>query len=426
MRTLIIGNSASAVGAIESMRQHDQTAEILLITAEPSLIYSRPLLSHYLSGEIDEARLAYRHADFYTQHGVNAVLNSEVVAIEPQAHRVRTALGETYAYDKLLICTGGMPIVPPVPGIDTPGVFTFTRLADVRGILEYMQSRPVRDVVVVGGGMIGIKATDALVACGLHVTMVELAPRILSASFDEIASNMVANIFRQGGVDVYTENTVTKVLSEQGHVASVELKDGRVLPCDLLILGIGVRPNVRIAQEAGIQVNRGIVVDEYMRTSEPDIYAAGDVAEAYDLVVDMNRTVAIWPNAYRQGAIGGAHIVGVARADRGGVAMNTIEALGVPAMTIGNANATEKEGYEVLSELNERELTYRRLVVKDNLLVGVILVRNINRAGIYTGLIRNKIPLGDTRKSLLHERLSLLSLPDNYRKHVVTGMGIEV
>ena len=186
-----------------------------------------------------------------------------------------------------------------------------------------------------------------------------------------------------------------------------------------------MRPNADLAKEAGITVNRGIVVDEYMRTSAPDVYAAGDVAEAYDLVVDMNRTVAIWPNAYRQGAIAGSHIVGVHRADAGGIAMNTIEVLGVPAMSIGNGNAPD-EGHDILVETDIAKNCYRRLVLKDDCLVGAILVGNVNRAGIYTGLIRNKISIGDSRKNLMSEGFGLLSVPEKYRKHVVTGAGVEV
>jgi len=436
VRVVIIGNSATAVGAVESMRQHDQCSEIVIVTAEGSEVYSRPLLSHYVSGQIDASRLAYRDADFYTRHGVKAVLDTEVVAIEPHEHRIRAASGETFSYDKLIICTGGVPIVPPVPGIDVGpegGVFTFTRLADAVGILDYLDEHDVQHAVVVGGGMIGIKATDALVHRAssrensmLFVTMVELAPRILSAGFDETASALITDVFAEGGVEVLTENTVTQAHTSDGRLTSVSLRDGRELVCELLIFGIGVRPNAGLAADAGLAVNRGIVVDEFMRTSDPDIYAAGDVAEAYDLVVDMNRTVAIWPNAYRQGAIAGAHIVGVPRADAGGVAMNTVEALGIPAMAIGSANVSEDEGYEVLSDLDQHARTYRRLVIQDDRLVGAILVNNINRAGIYTGLIRNKIPIGDARKALMDEMLTLLSLPDNYRKHVVTGVGIEV
>ncbi len=425
MRLVIIGNSATAVGAIESIREYDQSAEIVVISAEPTMIYSRPMLSHYLAGEIDRSRLAYRGATFYTRHQVAPILENRVTTIEPEAHRVHTASGQAFAYDKLLICTGGQPIVPPVPGLDLDGVFTFTRLDDAERLLAHLKARHVQRVVVVGGGMIGIKATDALMKRGLQVTMVELAPLILSAALDAQASAMMTRLLQQAGVGVHTGNTVTEILGAEGRVTGARLKDDRIVPCESVVFGIGVRPNAGLAKAAGIQVNRGIVVDEFMRTSALDVYAAGDVAEAYDLVVDMNRTVAIWPNAYRQGAIAGAHMVGVSRPDRGGVAMNTIEVAGVPAMSIGNSNAPE-DGHDVLADLDERRNVYKRLVLRDDRLIGAILVGQINRAGIYTGLIRNKIDVSESRRGLLEGNINLLSLPDQYRKHVVRGAGIEV
>ena len=433
MRIIIIGNSATAVGAIETIRQHDQQAEILAISEEPHMIYSRPMLSHFLAGEVDRLHLAYRGSDFYTRHNVQPLLNSRVVAIDTAAHTVRIEAGNSYSYDKLLICTGGLPIVPPLPGLGAEGIFTLTRLDDALGITQHLEeaqdsARPVRRAVVVGGGMIGIKATDALMKRHFRVTMVELAPRILSAALDETASQLLTTLLREQGVQVLTNNTLAAIRSENGKIAAVETRDGQVIPCELLVFGIGVRPNADLAKAAAITVNRGIVVDSYMRTSAPDVYGAGDVAEAYDLVVDMNRIVAIWPNAYRQGAIAGAHIVGVPRGDEGGVAMNTVEVCGVPAISIGNGNmeGDPSEGYEVLVELRMSEHRYKRLVLKDNRLVGAILVGNISRAGIYTGLIRNRLDVSACRRSLLSEHFGLLSLPDQYRKHIVTGVGIEV
>jgi NAD(P)H-nitrite reductase large subunit len=425
VRAIIIGNSATAVGAVESMRQYDQSVEIMTISEEPHMIYSRPMLSHFLAGEIDKTRLAYRRADFYTKHNVQPILNNRVEAIDLAARTVRTATGDSYSYDKLLISTGGTPIVPPVPGMDAEGVFTFTRLDDALGIVTYLEQHPVEHAVVVGGGMIGMKAVDALTKRHVRVSVVELAPRILSAALDEPASQIIADLMREEGITVLTENTLTNIQKEEGRISAVELRDGRVVKCQLLIFGIGVRPNSALAAASGVKVNRGVAVDEYMRTSAPDVYAAGDVAEAYDLVVDMNRTVAIWPNAYRQGAIAGAHMVGVPRADQGGVAMNTVEVCGVAAMSIGNGNVAE-QGHEILVEKDERNHRYKRLVIKDERLVGAILVGDINRAGIYTGIIRNKLNVSDVRKSLMSEHFGLLSLPDQYRKHIVTGSGIEV
>lgn len=426
MRTLIIGNSAAAVGVVESMRQHDREAEIVVISDEPyEMIYSRPMLSHYLGAEIEKSRLAYRGTDFHERYNVTPILGTRIVKIEPEEHRVRAASGEVYAYDRLVISTGGTPIVPPIPGVEMGGVYSFTRLDDAESIIRALEERVVRHCIVVGGGMIGMKATDALMKRGVSVTILELAPRILGAALDETGSRMMTGLLESAGVEVLTENTVETIHSSKGHIESVTLRDGRILDCDLLVFGIGVRPNAGLAEEAGIEVNRGIVVDQYMRTSRPDIYAAGDVAEAYDLVVDMNRTVAIWPNAYRQGAVAGAHIVGVSRPDEGGVAMNTVEVCDVPAMSIGSGNASGDE-YEVLVERDEESHLYKRLVLDDNRLVGAILIGDVGRAGIYTGLIRSKVDVRDCRDGLLREHFGLLSLPDQYRKHIVTGLGIEV
>jgi NAD(P)H-nitrite reductase large subunit len=428
MRAIIIGNSATAVGAVESMRLYDQSAEILVISKESDMIYSRPLLSHYLAGQIGRQRVAYRDPDFYVRYDVGIMTHDEVTAIDTAAHLVRTASGQALSYDKLLISTGGRPIVPPMPGLDAQGIYTFTELGDAEGILKHIEQRQVGHAVVVGGGMIGIKAVAALQQRGVAVTMLELAPRILIAAFDQTGSDMVTEILQEGGVTVLTGTTVAQVQTSDGAISAVTLTSGETLPCDLMVFGIGVRPNGVLAKEAGIAVNRGIVVDEFMRTSAPDVYAAGDVAEAYDLVVDMNRTVAIWPNAYRQGAIAGAHMVGVERPDKGGVAMNTIEACGVAAMAIGSANV-EDDGqgtYQFLADLDVRQRRYRRLVIQDGRLIGALLVGDINRAGIYTGLIRAKTLVEDCSKALLSPHLSLLSLPDVYRKHVVKGEGIEI
>ncbi|NLD73398.1 MAG: NAD(P)/FAD-dependent oxidoreductase, partial [Chloroflexi bacterium] len=305
MRIVIIGNSATAVGAVDGVREHDQAAEIVVISEEPHGIYSRPMLDHYLSGAVGASRLSYRPATYYARHNVQPLLSRRVTAIRPVEHEVKTADGAVIPYDRLLLATGGAPIVPPIPGMEGEGVFTFSRLDDAQALLRHLQDREVRRAVVLGGGMIGIKVTDALARRGIGVTMVELAPRILNAALDETASRMMTQVLAGESVEVLTGNTISEVLRSQGRMVGVRTEDGRVVSCEALVFGIGVRPNASLAAEAGITVQRGVVVDEYMRTSAPDVYAAGDVAEAYDLVVDMNRTVAIWPNAYRQGAIAG-------------------------------------------------------------------------------------------------------------------------
>jgi len=425
VRIVIVGNSAAAVGAVESLREYDQAAEVVVLSDEPHGIYSRPMLDHYLAGQVGRGRLTYRPASFYTKHHVRALLQRRVAALHPAEHLVETADGERIPYDRLLLATGGVPIVPAIPGMEGEGVHTFSRLDDALGLDAYLGSHGVRHAVVLGGGMIGIKVADALARRGLAVTMVELAPRILSAALDETGSRLMASALAREGVAVLTENTIAEVLRDGSQIVAVRMQDGRSIPCEVLVFGIGVRPNAGLAAAAGITVRRGVVVDEAMRTSAADVYAAGDVAEAYDLVVDMNRTVAIWPNAYRQGAIAGANMVGTSRRDAGGVSMNAFAAGDVPAIAVGDGNAPEGSA-EILSELDEAHHRYKRLVLRDGRLVGAILVGNVSRAGIYTGVIRSRLDVSGCARSLLNEHFGLLSLPVSYRKHVVTGAGIEV
>jgi len=425
VRILIIGNSATAVGAIDALREHDQAAEVVVLSEEPHGIYSRPMLDHYLSGEVGASRLTYRPGSYYAQHNVQALLSTRVTAVRPAEHVVETEAGAILAYDRLLIATGGTPIVPPIAGLSGEGAFTFSRLDDAQALMRHIEEGAVRRAVVLGGGMIGIKVTDALARRGIGVTMVELAPRILNAALDETASRMMTQVLAGESVEVLTGNTISEVLRSQGRMVGVRTEDGRVVSCEALVFGIGVRPNASLAAEAGITVQRGVVVDEYMRTSAPDVYAAGDVAEAYDLVVDMNRTVAIWPNAYRQGAIAGAHMAGRPRRDAGGIAMNAFAVGDVPAISIGDGNAPD-EGADVLVQVDERAMRYKRLVLREGRLVGAILVGQISRAGIYTGLIRSRLDVGDRAEHLLSEQFGLLSLPATYRKHIVTGAAIEV
>ena len=317
MRVVIIGNSATAVGAVESIRQHDQACEIVVVSEEPHGIYSRPMLSHFLAGEIDRPRLSYRPADFYSRHNVRPLLNARVTAIDVDGHSVQLATGQGLRYDKLLIATGGSPIVPPVPGIESGGVFSFTRLDETLAMLRYLEQGGVEHAVVVGGGMIGIKATDALVKRGLRVTLVELAPRILSAALDETSSRLMTRVLNDAGVEVVTQATVVAIHAEGGEgsageprIAGVTLDSGRDAACQMLVFGIGVRPNASLAKEAGIAVNRGVVVDEYMRTSAPDVYAAGDVASFPDPYLDRRRRVEHEDAANSMGRVAGQAMAG--------------------------------------------------------------------------------------------------------------------
>jgi NAD(P)H-nitrite reductase large subunit len=427
VRYVIIGNSAAAVGAIEAIRQHDAENPITVVADEPQHVYSRPLISYLLGGMTDEAHMDYRPRDFYARQRVETMLGVEVMRVNPQEQSLALAGGGALAYDRLLIATGGRPFVPPVPGVDMKGVFTFTRWDDAQRIANYIEKHGARSALVVGGGLIGLKTAEALMARSVRVTIVELADRILSMTFDRTASKLAESLLRRAGAEIRIGVTVKEIVERDGRVDHAILQDGERVECDLVVFAIGVRPNVGlIPPEAGIQVNRGILVDRRMQTGVPNVCAAGDCAEGYDMLLGDNRPIAIWPNAYRQGAVAGSNMAGVEREYEGGFPMNSIEVCGVPTISVGLTDLPEGDGCEVLERYDRAAPAYKRLVLRDSRLVGAICIGNVDRAGIYTGLIRDRADVAPFKDHLLAGNFGLISLPREYRKHLVVGEGIEV
>ena len=423
---LIIGNSAAAVGAVEGMRSVDAEKPITLIASEPHHTYSRPLISYLLGGEVDEDRMPYRPADFYDKNRVRAMLGREVTAVDPDAHMVETSDGERLRYEKLLIATGGVPIVPrDVAGVEAEGVFSFTTWDDARRILAFIKQHDVTVGVVVGGGLIGLKSMEALVNLGIRTTLVELADRVLSVTFDGTASALARTRLEESGVDVRCGTTVARVLAQDSKVSGVVLRDGSEVSCGMVIFAIGVIPNTGLVRGTAVEVDRGIVVDDSMRSSAPDVYAAGDVAQATSLLGGAKRPIPILPNAYRQGLIAGANMAGRDRIYRGGLAMNAVDIFGLATISVGRTMA-DGEGGEVLGHLNEERGRYKKIVLENDRVIGAIFMGDIDRAGIITGLLRERINVANLKDLLLTDDFGIISLPAEYRKHVVSGLAIEV
>src|SRR5512140_3170262 len=268
MNYAIIGHSVAAAGAIRGIRDIDQEGNITVISRERHTAYGRPLISYLLGGLITEKRMPYLPEDFYEQHRVNLLLNSEVVALDSARKQVKLAGGETVPFDRLLVATGGDPFVPPIVGLsDKEKVFTFTTWDDAAKLKGL--AADIDRVVVIGGGLIGLKAAEGLHLLGKNVTIVELADRILSAAFDRPAGRIVAKKMKANGIDVITEDTVVKVEGEGAEITGVTLKSGDFIPCDTVIVAIGVRPAAGFLKGSKVEVNRGVVVDDRMETRVP-------------------------------------------------------------------------------------------------------------------------------------------------------------
>lgn len=422
---LIIGNSAAAIGAIEAIRQKDKKGKIVLISDELYPAYSRPLISYLLAGKVSEEKMFYRAQSFYEENEVEAFLGEQVIRVFPSGKKVKLRNGKRISFTQLLIATGGKSIVPEVKGGNLKGIFTFITWDDAKRIKAFIDKNKVQKATVIGGGLIGLKAAEALIDLGMKVTIVELADRVLSATFDREASAIIETALKEVNCRLIARNTVENIQGKKGKVNSILLRDKKGLPADLIIFAIGVAPNLAVVRDSGIKINRGILVNSRMRTNLPHIYAAGDVAEAYDLLLRTHRPIPIWPNAYKQGSIAGYNMSGANKEYRGSFAMNSVELCGIPTISVGITDP-KQDGYEIIRESNPARRQYKKIVLKDDRIVGAIFINDIERAGIITGLIKDKVEVSSFKDHLMREDFGLISLPKEYRKHLVMGVGIEV
>ncbi|MFC1988023.1 NAD(P)/FAD-dependent oxidoreductase [Chloroflexota bacterium] len=355
---LIIGNSAGGIGAAEAIREMDEVGTISIISDELYHVYSRPFISEYLAERCPLERMMFRPPDFYEKNNIQAILGQKVTELNIDKHTIKLKGDKTITWEKLLLATGGLPIIPKIDGIGLKGVFTFTTLDDAKAIDGFLNGYPKRTIraVVIGGGLIGVSVTEALVKRGVEVTIVEMRKRILNTILDEEASSLEEASLGESGVKIITGHTVSKVSSYlPGEATGVTLDDGQPLPCEMVIVAIGVRPCIELVSNTGIKVNRGIVIDCHMATSNPDIYACGDVAEAYDFIYGENRLTPIWPNAYIGGRTSGFNMAGMPTEYRGGTAMNSMKYFGVDIVSAGMVTPPD-DSYEVISEKRDNIL----------------------------------------------------------------------
>jgi len=408
MRTkyLLIGNSAGGIGAAEAIRQVDKKGTLTIVSDEPYPAYSRPLISKYLMGERTLEEILFRPRDFYDQNNIIFLPGKKVSHLELDHQTTQLEDGEQIAWEKLLLATGGKPIFPRMKGSSKRGVFTFTNLDDAKAVDRFLDN--ARKAVVIGGGLIGISLTEALIKRGVDAIVVEMKERILNTILDQQASLIAEGVLKQAGVKIIAGQTVVKI-NGRGTVEEVILDNGAAIPCDLVVVAIGVLPRPELALDAKLEINRGIVVDHHMATNHPGVYACGDVAEAYDFVYRENRPTPIWPNAYVGGRIAGFNMAGVTAKYPGGTAINSLNYFGIDIASAGMPTAPNNSGYENISK--QEGNIYQKVILKDDLIMGMIFVGNIEKAGIIFGLMRDRVNVESFKQSLLADDFGLAFFP---------------
>lgn len=426
-RYVIVGNSVAGINCIEGIREFDREGTIIVFSDEEILNYSRPLISYYLAGRLNEDALSFRDKRFYERNNINLFTGTSVRKIDIRTKIVYTDKGK-YEFDYLFIGTGGKPIMPTISGIDKikEGIFTFTKLSDAKKIKSFIEKEKIQEAVILGGGLIGLKCAEALLERKISIKIIELADRILPNTFDHLASEIIENKLKEKGCEVIKKNTIEKVHARNSKLKEVILSDGRKIKTQILIVGIGVLPELKIVENTEILRNRGIIVNEHMQTNIPFIYAGGDVAEADEFISEKKVVIPIWPVAARMGKIAGANMAGENKKYDGMFAMNSVEFLGIPTISFGMTNPPDSENYQIIKKVDVEKSIYKKIVIRDNTIIGAIYLGNIERAGIITGLIKNRIDISSIKHLLSSDNFGLLVLPEAYRKHMVKGEGIEV
>lgn len=419
VKYLIVGASAAGIGAVEAIRDVDPVGSITVISDEVCPLYSRPMISDFVSGKADFSKMNCRSDAFWTENNLQAVTGKKAISLNLSEKTISLENGEKVAYEKLLLATGGKPFVPKIEGQDKDCVFTFTTIQDAQCLATKIEKINAKSAVVIGAGLIGLSVTEALTKRGLKVTMVELQDKILSLILDPLSSDLVEGAVKGCGVDILTGQSVQKIIGKVGNeevVGGVILTKGSTVQCDLVIIAIGVVPRTELVSGTTVKTNRGIIVDNTMQTTVPDVYASGDVAEAYDFILNQNRLLPLWPLAIQEGRVAGYNMAGQKTIYNGGTNMSSLKYFGIPIVSIGLANPKDDPTLEVLAKSDIEHKVYKKIVLRDNVIVGLTLVGCIERAGVLFYLMKNGVNVKKFKNQLLSDEFGLATLPAGLQK----------
>ena len=399
--TIIVGNGITGVTAAQAIARAEPGTAVHIYAAEPHLTYRRPQLPAYIAGEVAAAAITHRPPAWYEEQNIHLHLGCPVAELDAPAHRLRLEDGTSIPYQRLLLATGGRAWMPPVEGAALEGVFTLRTLDDARTIRA--RARHVRRAVVVGGGILGLEIARALRALGLAVTVLELSDHLMPRQLDREGGAVLQGILEEMGIHVLTQSATAAILGN-GEVSGVQLKEGGRIPTDLVVCATGWRPVVELAQQAGLTVDRGVVVDEYLQTSAEDVYAAGDVAEV------GGRLYGIIPPAIEQARVAGANMASPGSATyTSTLPSTTLKVAGAELTSLGKCVVDDTQLLQ-LRHVDLERRHYRKFVVEEGRIVGAILLNERARTPAVRRLIREGVDVSAHTSQLLDDDFDLTSL----------------
>lgn len=386
-RYLVIGNGVAGTTAAEEIRKRDKEGAITLVTDETVPFYWRIQLNEYIAGALPEEKLYARKAEWYKEQGIDLKLNTRIQGGELKEKTVITGENQKLPFDRLLVATGSHSFVPPIKGADKKGVFTLRSFQDARGIMDWAKN--IQEVVMIGGGLLGLEAGNALCKLGKKVVVVEFFPRLLPRQLDIPGAQRLQAIMEGMGFS-FRLGAKTQEIAGDGKVEGVLLEGGEKLPTQMVIISAGVRPNLDLAKALGLDYDKGIKVDERMRTSRPDVFAAGDVAEFKGI------PYGIWTAAMEQGKAAGSNMAGDEAVYKGTVMANTLKVVGIDLASAGDIDVDNKFEAETLKD----DRHYKKAVIHNNQLIGCIMLGDTRGFSKITKMMAEKQDVSGIKENL--------------------------
>ncbi len=403
MEHIVIGAGPAGVVAAEQLRKHDPSGSVTLIGEEPEPPYSRMAIPYYLVKRVGESGTYLRKDPGHFDALGIEVIQDRVSAVRSSTQNVDLASGGSRHYDRLLIATGASPVTPPIPGVDLPGVFNCWTLEDSRNIIKLMA--PGNNVVLIGAGFIGSIILQALAESGVNLTVVETENRMVPRMMNDTAGGMIRDWCISKGVNVLTSTRVQSI--EEGNPLTVNFDNGDNTPADLVISATGVASNISFLEGSGIDLDEGIVVDEYLQTSVSNVYAAGDCAQGKDFSTGGYSVQAIQPTAVEHAKLAAKNMVhGHAQGHRGEVNMNVLDTLGLVSSSFGMWMGVD--GGDSVERVDRDRFRYMNLQFEDDCLVGASTLGVTDHIGVLRGLIQSKIRLKEWKQKLKDDPTRLM------------------
>jgi len=395
---VIIGNGGAGVSALQTIREYDTETDITIISREKYPAYSPCSLPNLLAGEITKTMIFRFAPQFYNSLNTKFLKNTEALQIIPSIKKVKLKKGKSIKFDKLLIAAGAKPITPKgLKGLELFGVHIMGTLDSTLGILNDIK-KGVKHAVVVGGGFMGIETAVMLKKKGLNVSIVEMLPHVLMRMLDADISMKVEEILKEHDINLLLNDTLKRIYADK-KVTGVSLGKTK-LSCDMVVLAIGVRPNIELINGSGIKTNQGIIVDSTMQTNKKNIFAAGDIAEVREQIEGSIGSFAIWPNAIEQGRIAGLNMVGKHVKYDGAEIVNVLDIFNTPVVAMGR---TYKEigKCNIISRFTPQY--FKKILVKNNNIVGLQFIGTIRNVGTFYSLMKKRTDISSIKNRLLDD-----------------------